>query len=134
MNVVLRDARSLPLIPLLEAIRALIQGWFYEAQNASTTATIPITPWLKKKLTKRLDECQRFIVIPLSMYEFEVRIYEFCTTVNLEAKTWSCRQIGIHIYMQLLRVDSKNCLFTLTVQSITMLLCGENFMQKPYTH
>ena len=98
MNAVLRDARSLPLIPLLEAIRALIQGWFYEARNASASATIPVTPWLEKKLTKRLDECRRFTVIPLSMYEFEVRTFEVRTIVNLEAKTCSCRQFQLDRY------------------------------------
>ena len=33
MNGVLRDARSLPIVPLLETIRALIQDWFYTHRN-----------------------------------------------------------------------------------------------------
>ena len=77
MNVVLRDARSLPLISLLEAIKSLIQGWFYETRNTSAATMTPITPWLEKKLTEKLNECRRFTIIPLSMYEFEVRTFEF---------------------------------------------------------
>ena len=89
MNAVLRDARSLPLIPLLEAIRSLMQGWFYDRRSESASASTPVTPWLEKILTSRLNECRRFTVTPLSLFDFEVRTFEFVTTVNLEAKTCS---------------------------------------------
>ena len=91
MNAVLRDARSLPLVPLLEAIRLLLQDWFYERRTEVEAAATPVTPWLEKILRKRLNECRRFNVTPLSTFEFEVRTIDFVTTVNLEAKTCSCR-------------------------------------------
>ena len=98
MNAVLRDARSLPLVPLLEAIRLLLQDWFYERRTEAEAATTPVTPWLEKILRKRLNECRRFNVTPLSTFEFEVRTIDFVTTVNLEAKTCSCRQFQLDQY------------------------------------
>ena len=44
MNVVLRDARSLLLVPLLEVIRLLLKKWFYERQNGFIVAMISIIP------------------------------------------------------------------------------------------
>ena len=44
MNAILRDARSLPLVPLLEVIRLLLQDWFYERRTQAEEATTLITP------------------------------------------------------------------------------------------
>lgn len=98
MNAILRDARSLPIIPLLEEIRSKIQEWFYERRNKAAEATTPVTPWLEKLLQKRLNDCRTFTVTPLSMYEFQVCTFEFSTTVNLESKTCACRQFQLDQY------------------------------------
>ena len=44
MNDILRDARSLPIVPLLESIRALIQDWFYDRRNQAEATTTAVTP------------------------------------------------------------------------------------------
>ena len=98
MNGILRDARSLPIVPLLESIRALIQDWFYNRRNQAEATTTAVTPWLEKKLKKRLDLCVRMDVTPLNMYEFEVRGCDFRATVNLENKTCSCREFELDHY------------------------------------
>ena len=72
MNVVLRDAKSLPLVPLVEVIRLLLQDWFYERRTQVEAATTSVTPWLEKILTKRLNEYRQFNVTPLNKFEFEV--------------------------------------------------------------
>ena len=51
MNAVLRDARSLPIVSLLESIKNLIQDWFYERRNEAADTMTPITLWLEKILT-----------------------------------------------------------------------------------
>ena len=54
MNGILRDARSLPIVPLVESIGALIQDWFYTHHNESEVTTTAASPWLEKKLKKGL--------------------------------------------------------------------------------
>ena len=44
INVILRDARSLSLIPLFEVLRLLLQNQFYECRNKYAAATTPVMP------------------------------------------------------------------------------------------
>ena len=78
MTVVLRDVRSLPVIPLLKAIRLLLQDWFIKCQNQFATVTTYVILWLENIVTKRLNECRRFNVTPLSTFEFEVCTIDRC--------------------------------------------------------
>ena len=95
MNAVLRDARSLPIVSLLESIRNLLQDWFYERRNEAADTMTPVTPWLEKILKKHIERCLTLDVTPLSLYEFHVRGINMSAKVNLETRTCSCREFDI---------------------------------------
>jgi hypothetical protein len=98
MNAVLRDARSLPIVLLLESIRQLIQGWFYDRRNEAAASTTDVTPWLEKILNKQIDQCVTMLVTPLNSVEFHVRGIEMSAKVNLETRSCSCREFDLNRY------------------------------------
>ncbi|PON34970.1 hypothetical protein PanWU01x14_339810, partial [Parasponia andersonii] len=47
MNSALDDARSLPIVPLLETIRQKVQDWFVSRGFLALSTRIQLTPWAK---------------------------------------------------------------------------------------
>ena len=82
----------------LKSIRNLIQGWFYDRRNEAASTATPVTPWLEKKLKKRIESCFTMDVTPLNTYEFQVRDIDMFARVNLETKTCTCREFDLDRY------------------------------------
>ncbi|KAJ4727542.1 Transposase, MuDR, MULE transposase domain protein [Melia azedarach] len=85
MNFVLRHARALPIIPLAEFVRSLIQRWFYERRELATARDGYLTEAAQVKLDQQIELSRTMTVHPVSRFEFEVREQE-----NVEIKQYDC--------------------------------------------
>lgn len=50
MNTILKDGRKMPIVPLIEPIRDLMQTRFYEGQNVDKKLDKPMTNLVEKQL------------------------------------------------------------------------------------
>ncbi|XP_022156795.1 uncharacterized protein LOC111023629 [Momordica charantia] len=48
MNALLKEARELPVTPLLEHVRALLQRWFWERRDEASKLTSTLTKWVEE--------------------------------------------------------------------------------------
>ena len=62
MNGILRDAREMPLVPLLETIRSKLQQWFNDRRTIAGNMTTSLTTWTEEQLKSRENTAQRTFV------------------------------------------------------------------------
>ncbi|KAJ4716950.1 MuDR family transposase [Melia azedarach] len=95
MNSVLRHARALPIIPLAEFVRSLVQRWFYERRELATARDGYLTEAAQAKLDQQIELSRTMTVHPVSRFEFEVRERENVEVVDIRAKQCSCKYLDI---------------------------------------
>ena len=72
LNNVLKDARELPVIGLLEFIRSLIQRWFYERRSNSSFQRSKLTSYAEGVIrealrdSRSMDVCSLLVVYILN--------------------------------------------------------------------
>ncbi|KAJ4723136.1 Transposase, MuDR, MULE transposase domain protein [Melia azedarach] len=82
MNSLLRHARSLPIIPLVDYTRSHVQRWFYERREQATAKDAILTPAAQAIIDKQLELSRPMTVEPVSRNEFE-RASSSCLTTLL---------------------------------------------------
>ena len=98
MNAILRDAREMPLVPLLESIREKLQQWFYDRRIIAGNMTTTLTTWTEERLKKKEKIAQRSFVTAINPYQFRVVGDHLEGVVNLTAKTCMCRKFNMDHY------------------------------------
>ena len=95
MNSLLRHARSLPIIPLVDYIRSHVQRWFYERREQAAARDAILTPAAQAIIDKQLELSRPMTVEPVSRNEFEVKHRGIVEVVHLQEKTCSCRRFDL---------------------------------------
>jgi len=96
LNVVLKEARELPLILLLEFIRTTLISWFAMRCEADRSETSALPPKMREVVHENFEKSVRFAVHRIDRYDYEVRgegssVYH----VKLIERTCSCRAFDL---------------------------------------
>jgi len=96
LNAVLKEARELPIISLLEFIRTTLISWFAMRREAARTEASPLPPKMREVVHRNFEKSVRFAVHRLDRYDYEIReegasVYH----VKLMERTCSCRAFDL---------------------------------------
>lgn len=83
------DARSLPIVKMIDSIRMNMMEWFYERRTDATKWDTFLCPTIMKKLNKRAQEGLSWVVIQSDEGDFDV-LSDPSVKVNIERHTCSC--------------------------------------------
>ncbi|KAJ4715080.1 MuDR family transposase [Melia azedarach] len=90
LNSLLRHARNLPVIALIEYIRSVIQRWFYERRELATVRERYLTNSAQAKIDEQTELSRTMNVYPALRFEFEVKDKDKVDIVDIQEKTCSC--------------------------------------------
>ena len=95
LNGVLRNARELPIMMLVEYLRNLSQKWFYDRRSAATNMTTNLTKWANSVIQKSHECSLTYSVRAINRYEFNIGDGDKNGVVNLHNKTCTCRKFDL---------------------------------------
>ncbi|RVW26440.1 hypothetical protein CK203_086130 [Vitis vinifera] len=73
MNVVLKDARDLPVVRMVEELRNLLQIWFSNRQQQALSMKFELTTWADMELRLRFNKSSGYEVESINSWEFNVK-------------------------------------------------------------
>ena len=65
MNVVLKDARDLSVVRMVEELRNLLQRWFWNHQQQALSMKTELTTWVDMELRLRFNKSSGYEVEPI---------------------------------------------------------------------
>ncbi|XP_059593682.1 uncharacterized protein LOC132254010 [Vitis vinifera] len=72
LNVVLKNARDLPVLQLVEELRNLLQKWFVTRQQQAMSMSTELTMWADGELHSRYNMSATYLVEPINSKECNV--------------------------------------------------------------
>ncbi|KAM3222180.1 hypothetical protein P3L10_021450 [Capsicum annuum] len=90
MNAVLRKARQLPILGLIDYIQNKLQSWFYEIKMEAQGKFQDITHWAEVEVTDKIQVALKLKVDPIHAIRFVVREGGVEYIVDLKSKTCQC--------------------------------------------
>ncbi|KAL6350436.1 hypothetical protein AAG906_004387 [Vitis piasezkii] len=91
MNVVLKDARDLPIVRMVEELRNLLQIWFSNRQQQALSMKFELATWADMELHLRFNKSSGYEVEPINSWEFNVKYTGVNNQVNLQTRSCTCR-------------------------------------------
>ncbi|OAO89327.1 hypothetical protein AXX17_ATUG01860 [Arabidopsis thaliana] len=96
LNAVLKEARELPIISLLEFIRTTLISWFAMRREAARSETSALPPKMREVVHQNFQKSVRFAVHRIDRYDYEVRREGSSVFhVKLMERTCSCRAFDL---------------------------------------
>ena len=95
LNVVLKNARDLPVLQLVEELRNLLQKWFVTHQQQEMSMSTELTMWVDGELRSRYNMSTTYLVEPINFKECNVKYAGISTQVNLNTHSCTCRQFDL---------------------------------------
>ncbi|KAM3339883.1 hypothetical protein P3S68_029752 [Capsicum galapagoense] len=90
MNAVLRKARQLPILGLIDYIQNKLQSWFYVRKMEVQGNFHDITRWTKVEVTDKIQVALKLKVDPIDAIRFVVREKGVAYVVDLKSRTCQC--------------------------------------------
>ncbi|XP_038719808.1 uncharacterized protein LOC120012454 [Tripterygium wilfordii] len=122
MNVVLREARHLPITMLVEHSRDLLQRWFYERRTEAASLNSILCKEVHKHIRKRIDRSRRMDVTPISHIEYYVRDGCGNGEVNLHNRSCSCKKFDLQ------QLRCVHALAACADREIAYILCAQDII------
>ena len=97
MNSVLRHPRKLPIIPLMESIRAMHQKWFHNRRISAERTDTPLTRRVSSILQKNSIDSEIYTAEPVDKYVYHVKGGTKDPVVNLTDKTCTYRRFNLDL-------------------------------------
>ncbi|XP_070662299.1 uncharacterized protein [Malus domestica] len=95
MNAKLKDARKLPIIALTDHLRGILQEWFNERRNTTSSWNSTLTKWAEEKVHKNQNKGLRMSVSSINHYALQVHEVDLYHIVDLNAKSCTCRRFDL---------------------------------------
>ncbi|RVW52246.1 hypothetical protein CK203_077285 [Vitis vinifera] len=95
LNVVLKNARDLPVLQLAEELRNLLQKWFVTRQQQAMSMSTELTMWADGELYSRYNMSATYLVEPINSKECNVNYAGISAQVNLDTRSCTCRQFDL---------------------------------------
>ena len=97
MNAILKDAREMPIIPLLDNIRSKLQQWFHDRRTRAGNLTSELSEWAEAKLSKWSEIASRMLVRPINPNQYRVvGSNQLEGMVDLANRTCTCKKFDLH--------------------------------------
>ena len=94
MNAILKDARDLPVVRMVEELRNLLQRWFSNRQQTLYMKS-ELTTWADMELRLRFNKSSGYKVESINSWEFNVKYVGVSDQVNLQTLSCTCRMFDI---------------------------------------
>ena len=96
LNAVLKEARELLIISLLEFIRTTLMTWFAIRRDAANSKTSSMPPKMREVVHQNFEKSVRYSVSRIDQYEYEIRADGLSGFhVKLLERTCSCRALDL---------------------------------------
>ncbi|RVW28678.1 hypothetical protein CK203_081360 [Vitis vinifera] len=95
LNAVLKNARDLPVLQLVEELRNLLQKWFVTRQQQAMSMSTELTMWADGELRSRYNMSATYLVEPINSKECNVNYAGISAQVNLDTRSCTCRQFDL---------------------------------------
>ena len=96
LNAVLKEARELLIISLLEFIRTTLMTWFAIRRDAANSETSSMSPKMREVVHQNFEKSVRYSVSRIDQYEYEIRADGLSGFhVKLLERTCSCRAFDL---------------------------------------
>ncbi|KAL6329251.1 hypothetical protein AAG906_014863 [Vitis piasezkii] len=95
LNVVLKNARDLSILQLVEELRNLLQKWFVTRQQQEMSMSIELTMLVDGELRSRYNMSTTYLVEPINSKECNVKYAGISAQVNLDTRSCTCRQFDL---------------------------------------
>ncbi|XP_024013206.1 uncharacterized protein LOC112087528 [Eutrema salsugineum] len=92
---VLSEARSLPVMQLIDAIRSMLNRWFAERHNDAGVMKTVLTQGIEKLLAGQVERCKDLTIQEIDAHQFEVGVGGYVNVVNLTQKKCTCRMLDL---------------------------------------
>nr|XP_009758437.1 PREDICTED: uncharacterized protein LOC104211130 [Nicotiana sylvestris] len=95
MNNVLRRARELPLLTMMDFIQEKLQSWFYERRTTAEGIFREISNWAEATLEEKIKPTFKFRVLPIDRLKFNVKEGGMEFIVDLDKRTCDCSKFQL---------------------------------------
>ncbi|WJZ85788.1 hypothetical protein VitviT2T_005306 [Vitis vinifera] len=95
LNAVLKNARDLPILQLVEELRNLLQKWFVTRQQQTMSMSTELTMWADGELRSRYNMSATYVVEPINSKECNVNYAGISAQVNLDTRSCTCRKFDL---------------------------------------
>ena len=95
LNAVLKNARDLPVLQLVEELKNLLQKWFVTHQQQAMPMSTELTRWADGELHSRYNMSATYLVEPINSKECNVNYAGISAQVNLDTRSCTCRQFDL---------------------------------------
>ena len=99
INSTLRHACKLPITPLMESIRDMLQTWFHVMRNEAERITTPLTQPTSSIIRKNSDAFEYYFVELVDNFIYHVKDETKDRVVNLSTKTCICRKFNLNLIL-----------------------------------
>ena len=94
-NVVLKNARDLPILQLIEELRNLLQKWFANHKQQALLMTTELTTWVDGELRERYNTSSTYEVEAINSMKYNVKYNGVSDHVNLHNHSCTCRRFDL---------------------------------------
>ena len=95
LNAVLKNARDLPVLQLVEELKNLLQKWFVTRQQQAMSMSTKLTMWAYRELHSRYNMSATYLVEPINSKKCNVKYVGISAQVNLDTRSCTCRQFDL---------------------------------------
>ncbi|CAA7016063.1 unnamed protein product [Microthlaspi erraticum] len=95
INKALSDARSLPIVRVLDAVRSMMTRWFADRRMDAGSMKTTLTRGVEKLLEKRVQQAKLYKVQAIDVHHAQVTCGMSLNVVNLKEKKCSCRRFDV---------------------------------------
>ena len=95
LNIVLKDAKDLPILQLVEELRNLLQKWFANRKQQALSMTIELTTWADGKHRIRFNTSLTYKVETINSMKYNVKYNGVRDHVNLHNHSYTCRRFDL---------------------------------------
>ncbi|KAK2655286.1 hypothetical protein Ddye_008338 [Dipteronia dyeriana] len=95
MNNALKGCKELPITGVIDYIRGVLQGWFYEHRTSALKLTTQLTTAAAVAIGFKDEQAQYMWVYPITFYTFLIKDRDLDGHVDLTTKTCNCREFDV---------------------------------------
>ncbi|XP_019257561.1 PREDICTED: uncharacterized protein LOC109235770 [Nicotiana attenuata] len=95
MNNILRCARQLPLLTMMDFIQEKLQSWFYERRTTAEGIFGELSNWAEATLEEKIKSAFTFRVLPIDRLKFNVKEGGMEFIVDLDKRTCDCSEFQL---------------------------------------
>ena len=95
LNGILKDARDLPILWLVEELINLLQKWLASHKQQTFSITNELSTWAEGELHMRYNTSSTYEVETINLMEYNVKYNGVSDPVNLQTRSCTCRHFDL---------------------------------------